>query len=195
MKTVFALTAVATVLLAACSSTPTTPVKVEEVRTTPAPEASVVKPAAAPASSAAVTPTQPIAPAKPLEVAESMDGPFPPKGQGGDLGKRTIYYGFDEFAVPEDSKPVVSAHAAFLTRHAKAHLLVQGNCDERGSREYNLALGMRRAEGVKALLTLSGAADAQIEASSFGKEKPVDAGHDENAWAKNRRVDLVYQGE
>ena len=90
---------------------------------------------------------------------------------------------------------MVQAHAGFLAKHGKSKLTLQGNCDERSSREYNLALGQRRADGVKNLMTLSGASGEQIEVVSYGKEKPVANGHDEESWSKNRRVDIVYQGE
>jgi peptidoglycan-associated lipoprotein len=194
MKKVF-LSAIVAVLLAACSSTPTKTetAKVDEVKvtTTPAPKAETPPPPAPPPAAK----VEKIAPAKPLEEARIDDGPFPTKGQGGALGQRSIYYAFDAFAVADEYKPVAEAHAGFLAKHAKSRLTLQGNCDERGSREYNLALGQRRAEGAKTLMTLSGAAGDQIEVVSYGKEKPAAAGHDEESWAKNRRVDLVYQGE
>lgn len=170
--------------LAACSSTPT-------------------KQAAAPVSegnagaAASTAPAQDKMPeAQPMQsgMADSM-AIFPPKGVGGALGERSIYYDFDKYNVKTEYAPIVSAHAGFLGGNAKAHLTLQGNCDERGSREYNLALGSRRAEGVKTLMTASGASADQIEVISFGKEKPMAMGHDEAAWSKNRRVDIVYQGE
>ncbi|MDE3012250.1 MAG: peptidoglycan-associated lipoprotein Pal [Pseudomonadota bacterium] len=178
-------------LLAACSSTPTkteAPAKVDEVKVAPKPpaKAETPPPPAAP---------QAIAPAKPLPEAKVDDSAFPPKGQGGALGQRSIYYAFDVFAVTDEYKPVAEAHAGFLAKHAKAKVTLQGNCDERGSREYNLALGQRRADGVKSLMTLSGASGDQIEVVSFGKEKPAAQGHDEESWAKNRRTDIVYSGE
>jgi peptidoglycan-associated lipoprotein len=74
-------------------------------------------------------------------------------------------------------------------------MLIQGNTDERGSREYNVGLGQRRSDGVKKMLVLLGAREDQVEAVSLGEEKPTDAGHDESAWAKNRRSDILYQGE
>ncbi len=195
MRNNLILTALATAVLAACSSTPTKtePVKVEEVKVqTPAPVAKVTPP---PVPAPVAAPVEKIAPAKPLDEAKVENGGFPPKGVAGALGQRTIYYAFDTFSVSDEYKPVAEAHGGFLGKHAKAKATVQGNCDERGSREYNLALGMRRAEAAKSLMTLSGASAEQIEAVSFGKEKPVDAGHDDAAWAKNRRVDIVYQGE
>jgi peptidoglycan-associated lipoprotein len=186
------LSALAAALLAACSSTPTKTetAKVDEVKVAPTPAPRAETPPPPPAAK-----VEKIAPAKPLEEAKVDDSPYPAKGAAGALGQRSIYYAFDAFAVPDEGKPVAEAHAGFLSKHAKAKLTLQGNCDERGSREYNLALGQRRADGVKNLMSLSGAAADQIEVVSFGKEKPVAAGHDEDAWAKNRRVDIVYQGE
>lgn len=184
------LTATFAALLAACSSTPTKPVaaQVEEVKVAPTPPAKVETPPPAPQQQA-------VAPAQPLEEAKVDDGGYPAKGVGGALGQRSIYYAFDSFNVTDEYKPVTDAHAGFLAKHAKAHVTLQGNCDERGSREYNLALGQRRADGVKTVMGLSGASADQIEVVSFGKEKPQAQGHDEESWAKNRRVDIVYQGE
>jgi peptidoglycan-associated lipoprotein len=103
------------------------------------------------------------------------------------LSKRSIY--FDEY------RSLVVAHAHYLRNNTAARVLLQGNTDERGSREYNLALGQRRADAVKYALTLSGAKEAQIESVSLGEEKPRTTGHDEASWAENRRVDIRYQGE
>ena len=89
--------------------------------------------------------------------------------------------------------PSIEAHARYLREHAGARLTIEGNGDERGSREYNLALGQRRAEGVRQMLKLWGAADEQVEAVSFGEEKPRAQGHDESSWAQNRRSDFVYR--
>jgi len=111
------------------------------------------------------------------------------------LSKRSVYFDFDSFAVKDEYKPLVEAHARFLTSNGKMKMLIQGNTDERGSREYNLALGQKRAEAVRRNLTLLGARDAQIEAVSLGEEKPKNAGHDEDAWADNRRADMLYSGE
>lgn len=91
--------------------------------------------------------------------------------------------------------PVVSAHGDFLLSHSNAKVILQGNCDERGSREYNLGLGQRRADSVRKILMAKGVKDGQIETVSFGKEKPVNPAHDAAAWAENRRTDIVYQGE
>lgn len=111
------------------------------------------------------------------------------------LSKRSVYFDFDSYAVKDEYKPLLEAHAKYLQTTRAARVTIQGNCDERGSREYNIALGQRRADTVKRMMQLYGAADAQIETVSFGKEKPKNAGHDEAAWAENRRDDMVYAGE
>jgi peptidoglycan-associated lipoprotein len=110
------------------------------------------------------------------------------------LSKRSIYYDFDAYNIKEEFQPVVEAHAKFLLEHKEMKIRVEGNCDERGSREYNLALGQRRADSVKRALTLLGVPGKQIETVSFGSEKPKSTGHDDDAWAENRRSDLMYAG-
>ena len=107
---------------------------------------------------------------------------------------RIIYYDYDSYNVKEDYLPVMQAHSKFLLAHKEVKLRVEGNCDERGSREYNLALGQRRADSVKRALMLMGVPARQIEAVSFGSEKPKSTSHDEQAYAENRRSDLVYIG-
>jgi peptidoglycan-associated lipoprotein len=111
------------------------------------------------------------------------------------LSKRSVYFEFDSYAVKDDYKPLIEAHAKYLQTNRSARMTLQGNCDERGSREYNIALGQRRADTVKRMMLLYGATDQQIETVSFGKEKPRNGGHDEAAWAENRRDDVVYAGE
>lgn len=111
------------------------------------------------------------------------------------LSKRSVYFDFDSFVVKDEYKPLVEAHARYLQSHPTARMTIQGNTDERGSREYNIALGQKRADAVKRMMVLLGAGDNQIETVSFGKEKPKNPGHDEAAWAENRRDDIVYAGE
>lgn len=113
----------------------------------------------------------------------------------GVLARRSVYFDFDSFVVKDEFKPVIEAHARYLQQNRGAHMTIQGNTDERGSREYNIALGQKRAEAVKRMMTLLGAQDQQIETVSFGKEKPKAQGHDESSWAENRRDDMVYAGE
>jgi peptidoglycan-associated lipoprotein len=111
------------------------------------------------------------------------------------LSKRSVFFEFDSFVVDEQYKPLVEAHGRYLASNRSARATVQGNTDERGSREYNIALGQRRADAIKRMMTLLGVQDAQVETVSFGKEKPRNAGHDEAAWAQNRRGDIVHAGE
>jgi peptidoglycan-associated lipoprotein len=116
-----------------------------------------------------------------------------------DLGKgaadasrlgRVVYFDFDSFVVRDDFRALVEGHAKALAAAKNRKMVVEGHTDERGGREYNLALGQKRAEAVVKSMTLLGASDAQLEAVSFGKERPADEGHDEAAWAKNRRAEL-----
>ncbi len=111
------------------------------------------------------------------------------------LSKRSIFFEFDSFTVSDQFKPLVEAHARYLNANRSARVTLQGHGDERGAREYNIALGQKRAEAVKRMMTLLGVQEMQIETVSFGEEKPQNPGHDEAAWAENRRVDIVYAGE
>ena len=108
-----------------------------------------------------------------------------------DGGSNVVYFDFDSFVVKDEFRPVVEANARRLTSDRKRHLTVEGHTDERGSSEYNLALGQKRAEAVAKSMQLLGANDNQIESVSFGKERPAVEGHDEAAWAKNRRAEIV----
>ena len=111
------------------------------------------------------------------------------------LSKRSVYFDYDKYDVKAEYKDLVAAHAKFLTNNRKFKMLVQGNTDDRGSREYNLALGQKRADSIKKMLTLLGAGEDQVEAVSLGEEKPKNEGTDEAAWAENRRGDMLYSGE
>jgi len=111
------------------------------------------------------------------------------------LSKRSVYYEFDKYEVREEYRPMVEAHARYLRENGTTRMLVQGNADERGSREYNLALGQRRSESVKRMLMLLGGREDQIEAVSLGEEKPRATGSNDEAWAQNRRSDMLYPGE
>lgn len=108
------------------------------------------------------------------------------------LEQRTIYFAFDSSAIEAKYRPVIAAHAANLVAHPNESVTLEGNTDERGSAEYNLALGERRAEAVKQMMLVQGVAPAQIRTISFGKERPVCTAHDEACWKLNRRVDIVY---
>ena len=111
------------------------------------------------------------------------------------LSKRSVFFDFDSFAVKDEFRPLVEAHARYLANNRGARATIQGNTDERGSREYNVALGQRRADAIKRMMTLLGAQDSQVETVSFGEEKPRNPGHDEGAWTQNRRGDIVHAGE
>ena len=108
------------------------------------------------------------------------------------LAKRTFYFKFDSSDVAKKYMPILQAHATYLINHASAHVRLEGNTDERGTREYNLALGERRSQAIKQILVLDGAPQSQITTVSYGEENPVCTQHDEQCWAKNRRVNLVY---
>lgn len=116
------------------------------------------------------------------------------KDPGSPLSKRSVYYDFDMYNIREEFQPMIEAHAKFLRDNRDMRVRVEGNCDERGSREYNLALGQRRADSVKRAMVLLGVPARQIETVSFGAEKPRVPGSSEEAWAENRRSDIVYVG-
>jgi peptidoglycan-associated lipoprotein len=111
------------------------------------------------------------------------------------LSKRRILFDYDSSAVRDEYRSLLESHAQYLRKEKSAKVILQGHADERGSREYNLALGQRRAESIYKVLNLLGVPDAQLEAVSFGEEKPIAEGHDEEAWKQNRRTEIVYQGE
>jgi len=104
---------------------------------------------------------------------------------------KVVYFDFDSYVVKDEFRPVIEANAKALTGNRKMHMAVEGHTDDRGSSEYNLALGQRRAEAVVKSLTLLGADPTQLEAVSFGKERPAVQGENEEAWAKNRRAELA----
>jgi peptidoglycan-associated lipoprotein len=112
--------------------------------------------------------------------------------QAGLLAKRTVYFDFDSSEIKGEGTDIVAAHAKYLATNPSTRVRLEGHTDERGSREYNIGLGERRAQSVRRALLLQGAADAQISTVSYGEERPAVPGHDEAAWAKNRRVEIVY---
>ncbi|MBV8157631.1 MAG: peptidoglycan-associated lipoprotein Pal [Dyella sp.] len=158
-------------LLAACASTP----KPIENATTPDTKPVVQN----------TTTTQPVAPTQQTKL-DPLNDP------SSVLAKRSVYFDFDKYEVRADQRDVVDAHGRYLSGNQAASVRVEGNADERGSREYNLALGQKRAEAVRKAMVQLGANDKQIEAISNGKEKPKATGHDEASWTENRRDDLVY---
>ncbi len=108
------------------------------------------------------------------------------------LYKRSVYFDYDQYTMKEEYRALVEAHGKFLAANPDRKVTIQGNTDERGGSEYNLALGQKRAEAVRRAMVLAGARDSQLEAISFGKEKPKSTGSDEAAWAENRRADIAY---
>lgn len=112
--------------------------------------------------------------------------------QGGLLATRVVYFDFDSSEIKGAGTDVVAAHAKYLASHSGTRVRLEGHTDERGSREYNIGLGERRAQAVRRALLLQGATDAQLSTVSYGEERPAVPGHDETAWAKNRRVEIVY---
>ena len=167
---------IAALALAACSSTD----KKEE----PAP---VTDRTATPPVTSTTTTTTPTT-STPIAVNPLKD----PKNI---LSTRIVYFDFDSNVVKDEYRAMIQAHAKYMTENRSASLRIEGHTDERGSREYNIALGNRRAESVKKILVVLGVQEGRIEIISFGEEKPVEAGHDEASWAKNRRAELKYKGE
>ena len=111
------------------------------------------------------------------------------------LETRVIYFDFDKSEVKSEFQDLITAHAEYIAGHPDITVVLEGHADERGTREYNIALGERRAKAVKQLLVLQGVAEKQLQVISFGEERPVALGHDESAWSLNRRVELLYSGE
>ena len=175
-----AAVALAAVLLAGCQTTPDAekPADVEERK--PAP----------PTTTKPIPPT--VIPGTPI-TDPSKDPRL--KDPANILSKRSIYFDFDSDAIKAEFVPLVEAHAGFLRQYKTAKMLIQGNADDRGSREYNLGLGQRRADAVKKRLVLLGATESQIESVSLGEEKPVCTEQTEECWARNRRADMLYGGE
>jgi peptidoglycan-associated lipoprotein len=145
---------------------------------------------ATPSTSTPMAPSTTTRPAQPETVAGN-----PLRDPNNILSKRSVYFDYDSNAVKDEFRGLIQAHARYLTDQREPRIRIEGNCDERGSREYNLALGQRRAEAVKKVMTVLGVAEQRIETVSFGEEKPVATGHDEKAWAQNRRADIRYPGE
>jgi peptidoglycan-associated lipoprotein len=148
--------------------------------------------------STSVPPTQGTAPpptTRPAQPSSQVAG-NPLRDPSNILSKRSVYFDFDSNAVKDEYRGMVQAHSRYMTADKKdSRIRIEGNCDERGSREYNLALGQRRAESVKKVMTVLGVQDARIETTSYGEEKPMAMGHDEASWAQNRRADIKYAGE
>ncbi|MGH8800416.1 MAG: peptidoglycan-associated lipoprotein Pal [Casimicrobiaceae bacterium] len=173
----------AALLLAACSTTPKEPGGAPVDERNPTPGTPGAATSGSTSGSVAGTANQGAGLTNPLRDPNNI------------LSKRSVYFDFDSYAIKDDYKSLLEAHARYLQANRNAHMTVEGNTDERGSREYNIALGQRRADAAKRMMLLFGATDPQIDTVSFGKEKPKNPGHDESAWAENRRDDLSYRGD
>lgn len=172
MRSTLAASIVALGLLAGCSSTPMTQ------------DGAAVEDRSAQDTIPTVTPTAPEGSTYP-----ELTDPASP------LSKRSVYFDYDSFVIRGEFMPLVEAHARFLVGHPDVAVRIQGNADERGSREYNLALGQKRADAMKKALLLLGATEGQVEAVSLGEEKPQCTERTEACFAENRRGDMLYTGE
>ena len=177
--------ALLTIMMAACSSTPP---KEQD-------GAPVVDGVQRPLPTLKQPPVQVVqTPVKPavIEPPTQLTGPASLKDPKNILSKRVIYFDYDSNLVKEEFRPLVAAHAKYVSQDPRAKMIIQGNTDERGGREYNLALGQRRADAVKQMMSVLGAEGARVETVSFGMEKPRADGRTEEAFAQNRRAEIVY---
>jgi peptidoglycan-associated lipoprotein len=174
--TTTALLITSTFLFTACSTTPTadTNAQAGNAASSAAPAANAQPVAAAPAPAAA-----------PAKAAQPIFVPT----------KRNVFFDYDSYVIKPEFTSVIEAHAQYLKANPDRKATIQGNADERGGSEYNLALGQKRADAARKSLELLGVPASQVEAISFGKEKPRSHGHNEAAWADNRRDDIVYQSK
>lgn len=183
-RLIFSITLAA--LLAACSAKPVKEEPPPPVvdKSTGAATQQAPKVSSEPTTSASTSATQ--------ESAMTVD---PLKDPNNILSKRSVYFDYDKDEVKAEFRPLVEAHANYLKQNSGARVMLQGNADDRGSREYNLALGQRRAAAVKQVMNVYGASDSQIETISYGEEKPRCTAQNEACWSQNRRVDIIYSGE
>ena len=178
MNLKFLATLLIAATLAACSSTP--------LDTPPVSDLTAVPVTAAPAQA-----PQPAGPTPQSTVKSVVLNPL--DDPNSTLAKRSVFFEYDSYEIAPAGRALIEEHSKYLRSHASATVRLEGNADERGGREYNLALGQKRADSVRQAMQLLGVADKQMESVSFGKEKPVALGHDEASWAQNRRVDVNYQ--
>ncbi|BAO31068.1 peptidoglycan-associated lipoprotein Pal [Sulfuritalea hydrogenivorans] len=178
MRALFIPLSALTLLLAACGSQP------------PAPEQ---HPAGVESRTPSSVSTAPVAKVQPDSFDPSSIAAL--KDPRSPLSKRSVYFDYDSYIVKDEFQALLTAHGKFLSANPKMKMLIQGNADERGSREYNLALGQKRADAVRKALALLGAKEDQLEAVSLGEEKPVCTESAEECWSKNRRGDMLYSGE
>lgn len=164
--------------------------KTKEVETIPEPTEPAVEPAEEPVEEA------------PVEVTEGWkeeapvveEAPEPTIAELNAMGVlKTVYFEFDKSDLTDETRAVLRANADWLTENAKFNIVIEGHCDERGTIEYNLALGQRRAQAVRDYLASLGVASSRARSVSYGEERPVDYGHTEGAWAKNRRAEFVIE--
>lgn len=180
--TTYTLLAMLAFGLAACSSTPIAPAPMQSKT----PVAIAPAPAPTPAPVATAPKPAPVSTVTTVSLPEYLD----PKNSMST--QRSVYFDFDVFSIRNDDAALIERHGKYLSSHPAVVIKIEGNSDERGGAEYNLALGQKRAESVLRALRIYGVRDAQMEAVSWGESKPRAAGHDEAAWAQNRRADLRY---
>lgn len=197
------LAAVAVALIAGCSSTPKAtkgPAPAVENRPPPI-SSSTPRPSPAPAAATQPAPSADTSTGRDLPVVtadggqastESSSTMDPLSDPGSLLSKRVVYFDFDMSDLQPEALPILNAHAAYLVTHPDTKVSLEGHADERGSREYNMALGERRANSVQQFMMLKGVAAKQVEAVSYGEERPAATEQDESAYSLNRRVEIVY---
>ena len=182
-----ALLVLPVVMLFGCQSTPEQPaadIKASDVAKPKSDASATTKPDTGAGAGSAT----PIDTSKQGDTDASMD-----KSMGPGNLKNTVYFDFDRFDIKPEFRESVLGHAAYLIKNPNATVKIEGHCDERGTREYNIALGDRRATAVRQLLKLQGVADKQIATISFGEERPIAMGHDEDSWWQNRRAVFAYR--
>ena len=171
------------VILFGCQSTPDQAAATKpDAAKSAKPDASATTKPDAGAGAGAITP-----------IDGATDGAGKPTDKAAAAMKNTIYFDFDQFDIKPEFRETVLAHAAYLSKNPSASISIEGHCDERGTPEYNIGLGDRRANAVRQLLKLQGIADKQIATISFGELRPVAMGHDEDSWWQNRRAVFVYR--
>ncbi len=185
-STFVAASAVLLVLLSGCSTVKldeAAPVEERASKSGPQQPARPAEPAPAPAPAADTGRTN---------VTSGQNTNDPLNDPASVLAQRSIYFDLDSYTIKDEFKPVIEAHGKYLMSRPERKIIIQGNTDERGGSEYNLALGQKRADAVRRALSALGVPDAQMEAVSFGKEKPKATGSNEEAWRENRRADIAY---
>ncbi|NCU98527.1 MAG: peptidoglycan-associated lipoprotein Pal [Betaproteobacteria bacterium] len=187
------LAAALVIALGACSSVPLD----EEKGAAPIDNRGLVASSPAPTPMPAPAPAEPAARSAvtPVEAGSSTSTGLPAalSNPASPVFRKIVYFDFDSFEIREEFRGLIQAHANFLQSNKQLKVSIQGHTDERGTREYNLALGQKRAEALRKALVTLGVPDAQLEAVSLGEEKPMNQGTDETAFAQNRRAELVYQ--